>query len=186
MMLSAILSILGSSAVGSLLGGVMAWLNKKTDLEAKRLDQEHEQRRWGHDLAIREKDIEYAKTEAQGRKDVAIVEAEGGIESARFVAIAAANEADKLDGATLAAAGKWGALLVVADALRRLIRPVVTVILVSSTLYINWLLIERFIDVFPGLGADRQFEMGMWAIAWVSGQASAVISYWFVSRGQVK
>ncbi len=84
--ISGLLSILGSSAVGSLIGIIGGILNRKADIEAKRLDLDHEARRWVHEVNLRDKDIEYAKTEAAGRRDVAIEEAEGLIESARWEA----------------------------------------------------------------------------------------------------
>jgi seryl-tRNA(Sec) selenium transferase len=76
-MLSAILAILGSSTVGSLIGGIFAFLNKKADIEIKKLDQAHE-------LELRKEDRELAKVEAEGRLQVAVAEAEGSIESARM------------------------------------------------------------------------------------------------------
>lgn len=176
-MISAILALLGSSAVGSIIGGVFAFLNRKADIEVKRLDH-------GHELELRRADMELAKLEADGRLQVAMVEADGMAESARMAAIGQAHTADMLDAGTLKAAGKTGGLLLVlTDVFRRLIRPGITVALVGAALYLNWVLIERLGDSWAMLQPDQQFDAAMQAFAWITGQASAVLGYWFVSRG---
>lgn len=176
-MISAILSILGSSAVGSLIGGVFAFLNRKVDIEAKRLDHEH-------DLALRRADLDLAQAEAQGRLQVAVVEADGAIETARMTAIGQAQQADALSAAQIKAAGTVGGLLLVfTDVLRRLIRPAATVALVGAALALNWLLIERLASTWPTLTPAQQLDAAMQAFAWVTGQASMVLGYWFISRG---
>lgn len=176
-MIAAILSILGSSAVGSLIGGVFAFLNRKADIEAKRLDNDHA-------LALRRADLDLAKAEADGRLQVAVVEADGNIETARMVAIGQAHQADALDAAQIKAAGKVGGLLLVlTDVLRRLIRPVATAALVGAALALNWLLIDRLAQTWPSLTAAQQLDAAMQAFAWITGQASMVLGYWFISRG---
>lgn len=182
-MITAILSILGSSTVGSIIGGLFAWANKKTEAEFKRIDLEHEKARWEHDLKLRDKDLEYARIESQGKVDVAFKEAEGAIESARFGAISDVQQADVLTADQMKSAGNWRAVLVLADAFRRMIRPVVTVLLVGCALWINTELISRLVLDWPNLTAEQRFDAGMQAFAWVTGQASAVLAYWFVSRG---
>jgi hypothetical protein len=59
-------------AFGSIIGGIFAFLNKKSDLDTKRLELEHERNKWAHDLQVKDKDLDYARIEAQGRKEVAI------------------------------------------------------------------------------------------------------------------
>ena len=178
-MLSAILAILGSSTVGSLIGGIFAFLNKKADIEIKKLDQAHE-------ILMRKEDTELAKVEAEGRLQVAVAEAEGSIESARMTAIGQAHAADNLDAETVKSAGGWAWLLILTDAFRRLIRPSLTLLLVGMALYLNWLLVERLGAGWETLSIDQRYDAAMQAFAWLTGQASAVIGYWFVSRGQSK
>lgn len=176
-MIAAILSILGSSAVGTLIGGVFALLNRKADIEGKRLDNEHA-------LALRRADLEIAQAEAQGRLQVAVVEADGAIESSRMVAIGQANAADALAADQIKAAGKWGGLfLVLTDVLRRLIRPGITIALVGAALVLNWMLIDRLANTWPVLTPAQQLDAAMQAFAWITGQASMVLGYWFISRG---
>lgn len=184
--IAGLLSILGSSAVGSILGGLFAWLNRKADLEAKRSDQLHEQAKWAHDLAVKDKDIEYVKIEAAGRKDVAIVEGEASMQTARFNAIAASQEADRVTADELKAAGKWRWLLVVATTLNKLIRPLATVLLTGAAIYINFLFVGKLVEVWPNLNSAQQYDAAMQAFAWITGQAGACLGYWFVSRGSSK
>jgi hypothetical protein len=184
--LAGILSIFGSSAFGSLLGGLFAWLNRKTDLESKRLDQAHEQAKWGHELAVKDKDIEYAKAEAAARKDVAVVEGEATVEAARMAAIAASQAADKVTSEELQAAGWWRWLLVWAMAFNKMVRPVATVVLTAFAVYINMVIIQELVVVWPKLDQAKQYEMAMQAFAWITGQAAAVLGYWFVARGSGK
>lgn len=185
-MITAILSLLGSSAFGSVIGGIFAFLNKKTDVDMKKLDLAHEQARWGHDALMRDKDLEYAKVEAVGRKDVAIVEGEASIETARMVAIGQAHEADRLDAEVLKQAGKWKGWLVLGGAARAWIRPVLTVVLAGAAIYLNGVLIGRLTDGWAAMTSAQQYDAGMQAFAWITGQASAALGYWFVSRGTGK
>jgi hypothetical protein len=178
-MLSAILAILGSSTVGSLIGGIFAFLNKKADIEIRRLDHAHE-------LELRKEDRELAKIEAEGRLQVAVAESEGEIESSRMTAIGQAHAADNLGAEEIKSAGGWAWLLILTDAFRRLIRPVLTLLLVSMALYLNWLLVERLGTGWDALSTEQKYDAAMQAFAWITGQASAVLGYWFVSRGQSK
>lgn len=182
-MIAALIALLGSSTVGSLVGGIFAFLNRKVDVDMRKLELEHEVAKWGFDLQKRAADLEIVKAEAQGRKEVAIVEGESTVEAARFDAIGKAQEADKITADEIKAAGTWGWLLVLASALRGFIRPVITIVLVGAAVYLNWVLIGRLTEGWATLTPAQQFEAGMQAFAWVTGQASAVLAYWFVSRG---
>ena len=185
-MIAALLSLLGSSAVGSIVGGIFAFLNKKTDLDTKRLELEHETKRWVHDLALRDKDMDMARLEAQGKMDVAVIEGDAAMEAARFVAIGQSHAADRISADEIRAAGKWGWMLAVGSAMRAWIRPIATVVLVGAAVYLNWLLIDKLTAGWAALTAAQQYESAMQAFAWITGQASAVLGYWFVSRGTGK
>ena len=113
-MLSALLTLLGSSAFGSLIGGAFAFLNRKADMESKRLDLAHEQARWTHELAVKDKQLAIAQAEAKGALDVAIAEGDARVEAARMAAIAQAQQADKVTAEELKAAGGMRWLLVLA------------------------------------------------------------------------
>jgi len=51
---------------------------------------------------------------------------------------------------------------------------------------LNWLIIGKITEQGTTLDKTQQFEMGMQAFAWITGQASAALGYWFVSRGTGK
>jgi hypothetical protein len=103
-----------------------------------------------------------------------------------MTAIGQAHAADNLDAETVKSAGGWAWLLILTDVYRRLIRPNLTLVLVGMALYLNWLLVELLGAGWGTLSKQQQYEAAMQAFAWITGQASAVIGYWFVSRGQSK
>jgi hypothetical protein len=185
-MIAALLSVLGSSAVGSILGGIFAFLNRKVDMESKRMDLDHEKQRWAHDLVVKDKDLEYVKLEAQGRKDVAIIEGEATVEAARFTAVAAAQSADRVTAEEIQAAGKFKWMLVAVGAFNRTIRPSATIVLSGAAIYINLLLMSKLTEAWPTLSPAQQLEVSMQALAWLTGQAGAALGYWFVARGSSK
>lgn len=185
-MIAAILSLLGSSAVGTILGGIFAFLNKKADLETRKLELSHEVDKWTHDLALRDKDLEYAKQEAQGKIEVAVIETDGASEVARLQAIAVAQAADKITADEIVAAGSWGWLLVAVSAINKIIRPLLTFILAGCAIWVNLVLISRLGDSWATYTAAQQYDAALQAFAWVTGQAGTVIGYWFVARGSSK
>lgn len=183
-----ILSILGSAPFGALIGGLLGIWNRKVDVENMRLDQEHERGRWTHEAMLRDKDLQQANIEAAGRRDVALQEKEGTIEVARMEAIARAQAADRVDPQLFKASGKFGKFfLVLLTFFQGIIRPLLTVALVGTALWINLELILLLRGKTWGtLDAKLQLEISMLAINWTTGQASACIQYWMVSRGTGK
>lgn len=182
-MLSAILAILGSSTVGSLLGGIFAWLNRKADIEAKRLELAHEVDKWAHELQVKDKDLEYARQEIAGKTEVAVIEGDSQVEAARMAAIAASHAADKITAEELAAAGKWAPFLILAAAVNKAVRPLLTAALAGTAIWMNVVLTQMLMEAWPDFTPNQKLDAGMQAFAWITGQASAVIGYWFVSRG---
>ena len=129
-----ILELIGSSVFGTALGGLFAWLNKRTELEAKRLDQAHEEKQWvaqrEERIELRKVDLQIVQSEAQGAKDVAVQEGESRIEAARMAAMASAQAADNVTAEHLQAAGGWRGFLVLVATVNKLIRPVATLSLI--------------------------------------------------------
>lgn len=186
-MIALLLTFLSSSGFGSILGGLMGYLNRKVDLQQKQLDLAHEKDKWAHELEMREADLKQVAAEAAGKREVAVIEGDASIETARMVALGAAQAADRLDGEELKQAGWWGWTLVLSDAFRRLIRPGLTVLLVGMAVYVNWLLIEKMTGATWALmTVDQQHDVAMQALAWVGSQAGSVCGYWFVARGSAK
>ena len=182
-MITAILSLLGSSAVGSLIGGMFAFLNRKADLQLKQIELAHEQNRWAHEQELRKTDLDIAKAEADAKVQVAVIETDAAIEGSRMVAIGQAHAGDRVTADEIKAAGKYGVLMVLVSVFNRLIRPVLTVLLACAALYVNWMMIDRLVTQWPALDSDQQFDAGMQAFSWVTAQASVAFSYWFVARG---
>lgn len=182
-MLSALLTILGSGTFGSLIGGLFAFLNKKSDLQAKQMDLDQEARRWAHDLSMRDKDLEYAKAEAAARKDVAIVEGEATIEAARMAAIAKSQESENVTAAELEAAGGWKWALVLSSAYRKGLRSLLTTVVGGAAIVANFAIAWHIFTTWDKLGAEQQMTLALQSLAWVSAQASMMFSYWFMSRG---
>jgi hypothetical protein len=175
MIISGILSILGSSFMGTLLGGAFAFLNKKQDtaLELAKLQ---------HELHLRDKDIALATAEAQGHAAVAFEQAEG----ARFAAIGQAHAADVTTGEQLKEAGFWRFLFVWAEAYRKVMRPAITTALLGAALWANYIVFTYLQSAWPNIGVTGQLDLVLQAFGWVSGQASACVAYWMVSRGAPK
>lgn len=184
-MFTALMALLGSSPVGAIIGGLFAFLNKKNDLEVRRLEFEQESKRWQFELDSKEKDIALVKMEAESRKDVAIVEGDARIEQARAEAIASINESERIDAATLTAAGSNIAryIIITTNTLSKVVRPVITLLFMASVVSINTLVVSKLMEVWPEMDEARQMEISMYVLAWFLGQASAIIQYWFVSRG---
>lgn len=185
-MFEGIMALLGSSAIGSLIGGIFAFINRRADIEAKRVDYAHEQARWGHDLTVKDKDLEYARIEAQGKMAVAVEEGNALVDAARAKAIADITVAERITPEEIKAAGKWGFLLVWANVFNKAIRPVLTVALAAAALWLNWLVIHMMTRNWAEFSTDTQFQIGMQAFSWVTAQASMAFAYWFVSRGTGK
>ena len=101
--------------------------------------------------------------------------------------MAAIGEAHKAD--TIAAAditGPYGWAVAMAFLVNKFVRPILTLVLCFAALKTNLLLIDFFTNGWSAMTPDQRFDAGMQAFAWVTGQASAVIGYWFVSRGTSK
>lgn len=181
--MSAILALLGSSAVGSLLGGVFAFFNRKLDMQSKKDDQAHEKEKWAHDLQVKDKDLEYAKIEAAGKKDVAFIEGEAVIESARMQAIAETGKEDAISAEELKHAGRWKWALVLASAYRKSMRSILTTVVGGAAIAVNLALAWQFQTAWPELDQGQRSELILQALSWLSAQASMMFGYWFVSRG---
>ena len=177
-----LLASLFGPLLGSGLGLLGAWVKGKQDLEVKKLDLDDADKSRAHELLLRDKDIEVAKAEAQGRKEVAIIEGEAQTETARFTAIAEIDKAEQVTADEIKAAGWWGWLLVMVDAMRKSVRPVLTYALVGSSLWLNAEVLGYFLRDWASLTQGQKFDAGMQSFAWVTTQASSIITYWFMTR----
>jgi hypothetical protein len=185
-MIASLIALLGSSAVGSLIGGIFAFLNRRTDIAVKEIELAHEKDKWANDLLVRQSDLEIAREEAKGKLDVAVAEGDAAYDTARMAAVAEVQKAEQITADEIKAAGTLGWLFVLASVFNKLIRPVLTVLLAGAALYLNWMVINMMVSDWPSMTIAQRFEAGMQAFAWVTAQASTAFSYWFVSRGSSK
>jgi nitrogen fixation protein FixH len=61
-----------------------------------------------------------------------------------------------------------------------------TVILATAAISVNLLLMHKLAESWPTLTPAQQYDAAMQAFAWITGQASAALGYWFVARGSSK
>lgn len=170
-MLAGILSLMGSSGFGALVGWVGGLLNrfvdyktKRLDLEAKKLDQQHE-------LNLRDKDMEAARLEADRAVKVATIEGATTVEQAAYEALAGSYKADR---ATYGIRG--------VDAIRGIVRPALTAVLAGAALYINYVALELLTEAWPSLSTAEKTKFSFMAVEWVLFQASVCIGWWFANR----
>ena len=76
-----------------------------------------------------------------------------------------------------------GLAVAISFLLNKVIRPVLTIVLCFVALKVNWLVLDFFTAGWSAFTLEQKYDAGMQALAWVMGQASAVIGYWFMSRG---
>lgn len=187
-MVAELLTFFAGPAVGSLIGGALGYLNRKHDVELKRIDVQQEQAKWAHQKEMRAVDLEQMKIEAEGKLAIASKEADASVEVALAAARTRAMESDSVDAAQLKSAGAFGRfMLVLVMVLQKIIRPGATIVLLGSALWLN----SELIMMLRGQGwseleiADR-LALGKDAILWTMTQAGGALSYWFVSRGTGK
>ena len=162
-MLTLLLSLLGSSGFGSLLGLLGGVLNRFIDYKYKKQDQDFE-------LAKLDKQREFMKDEYQARLDVATVEAEGEVEKAGYNALAASYSF-----AVPTAADGW------VDKASKLVRPFLTICFFFFTLYIFGK-ISSLIGGFEKLTQTELISIWKTVIDWVLFQAGVSIGWWFAMR----
>lgn len=181
--LSAIMSVLGSSAVGSIIGGALALFNRRLDLQAKAADHAHEANRWTHERGLRADDLAIARAEGEAKIRVAQEEGDATVEAARMRAISDSNASDAVGADELRAAGWWKWALVLASAYRKSLRSLLTTVLVGAAILVTWGLTQRVDEAVQGAKGALLADLVLLAVNWLCGQASASIQFWFVARG---
>ncbi len=171
----AIGKLLGSSAVGSVIGWVGGWLQRRQDLEVLRLEMADRPAQRQHELALRADDRETLRMEAESRERVASIETEGRVESAQLDAIAAGYASQFDGGGRIATFSSF-------------IRPFTTMyfLIVSSVLTGVILWLAHSAGALDALGVDRWYGLVEYVVLWVLFHASIAIGWWFAMRaGQV-
>jgi len=161
--------ILGSNAVGSALGWVGGWLQRKQDIEVKRLELADAEKSRAHEVAMRRVDIEIMQAEIAGKERIASIETEGRVEISQFDAIAKGYE-------TQFSGDGW------VTSFSRTIRPIVTLwfVIASSALTIAVIILASRSGI--------EFTASDWrswlsyVLEWTFFQGGLVIGWWFAIR----
>lgn len=179
-----LLNVLTGGALGGIVGVGSAIATKVIDLklkdkelEARRLDLEHEEKllpmRQQHELAVREKDLAQAKQEAELKVEQLRVEGDTQLALADFAGIGVSLAHDT---AARGTADTWMTRWIV-DPMRALTRPMLTIWAALLLAYITVL-------VLPALKAQITASPGeAWALAGrVVFVAEVIIFWWFGTR----
>lgn len=163
-LLLGLIKLISSAGFGTIFGGIMGLFNRKVDLQAKKMELDHE-------LAMRDKDKAILDAEWAGRLRVAEVEGEAKVEAAGFEALS-----KSYDFAKPRAGGKM-------EAFQAFIRPFVSLMyfLVSSA-GSAWILYYAFAVLHIQLTPEQWYDLVMYIIAWVAFMAGATIGWWYAMR----
>ncbi len=160
--------LLGSNAVGSLIGWLGGLMNRKVDLEAKRLDLEDREKGRAHEQALRRIDLEVMAAEAASKERVASIETEGKVQTAAWDALA---ESYRQEAAT--PAGSFS----------KAIRPLLTLLFGAAGLAqaaaVFWFAFA--INRTP-LDPAQLNQLVLYSIEWVFFQGGLVVGWWFANR----
>jgi hypothetical protein len=160
-MITSLLTFLSSGVFGSLIGIAGGYLNRKMDLQIKKLDLEHE-------LKVKDKDLEFMKAEYEQRTKVATIETEGATEVAGYNAMASSYSFAVPDPNT--GMGKFSAF----------VRPFLTICFFAFSVYIYYTVSKQLsISVISGASMEKIY---ITLIEWILFQAGVCIGWWFANR----
>lgn len=170
-MLETLLAILGSGTIGSIVGLVGGIINRKIDLQAKKLDHEENQAKRQHEIDKLGAEKEYMLEEAKAKLEIVSVEGEAKIESAGYAAMA---ESYKFAAPTSADG--------LVDKVSKVVRPAITVFMV----WFVWDLYADINDLMTQLKVvqDTITVVKIWAmiVEFILFQSGVVIGWWFAMR----
>jgi len=161
MIISALLSLLSSGAVGSLVGLIGGYFNRKLDLQAK--DKDH-----AFELAKLDKDLEFMKTEYEQKTRVATIEGETAETVAGYNAMAASYSYAPITGDSGI------------DKFSKIIRPILTLAFFVFTLYI-FIQVSSLVNTNP-ITQEEVAKVYQTLVEWVLFQAGVSIGWWFAMR----
>lgn len=163
-----IAKLLGSNAVGSMIGWVGGLMNRKVDLEAKRLDLDDREKGRAHEQALRRIDLEVMAAEAASKERVASIETEGKVHTAAWDALA---ESYKQEAAT--PAGTFS----------KAIRPLLTLLFgLAGLAQAGVVLWFAFVIHENSLDTAQINQLVLYSIEWVFFQGGLVVGWWFANR----
>ena len=170
--LAIVLKLFGSSSVGSMIGWVGGLLNRKVDLEARRIEIDLEKAKLAQELQMRDKDAAIMQLELAGKERIAVVQTEGAVDVAAYGALAESYKHDQ----SIEAGPRMMAFT-------KFVRPFTTLtFLFASQFMLAAILWSAFVFY------DVRFEQAFWAqlvlyaVEWEFFQAALCIGWWFANR----
>lgn len=158
------IKLLGSAGFGTIFGGLMGWMNRKADMQLKKLEYDHE-------LAMRDKDAAIMAQEWASRTKVAQVEGEAKVEAEAYAALAKSYEFGR--------GAKGGKM----EAFAAFMRPFMSGgYFVFSTVGCGWIVYYAFKKVGVQFTVAQWYELVMFVIAWFFFMAGAAIGWWYAMR----
>jgi hypothetical protein len=160
----AIGKLLGGAGFGTIFGGLMGWLNRKVDLEEKRLQ-------WKHELDMRDKDAAIMREEFAGRMKVAQIEGEARVEAEGYKAMAESYKfAVPEEGSKMAAFSAF-------------VRPFLSIsYFVVSSIGCGWVVYYAFKVVGVTFSPEQWFDIVVFVLSWFLFMAGAAVGWWYANR----
>lgn len=187
--IASIFGALGNAATGGVLGavggiaqaGLNLWQYKQQaahEVDMKKIDNQHEEARWGHDL-------ELAKYESQSKQVLAEIDAGARKDVADAGALSASFESDKRSYSTEAGASQFPRLFAFVDFIRGITRPFITVYLdmlfTALAVWVTWELVKSYPSFWKdGKVLVETFQSLIDAVIFMSTTATM---WWFAARG---
>lgn len=163
-MLAAILAILSSTGVGSIIGLLGGIANRLIDLKNKDRD-------YAFELQKLEKEREYLRDEIAGRVEIANIEGEAKVESSAYGAMQASYgfaQTDRRDG--------W------VDKASKIVRPLLTIAFFILTMIVFWEIHTLVKAAGQEVDIAEVMRLYRYAIEWIFFQAGVSIGWWFAMR----
>jgi hypothetical protein len=158
------IKLLASSGFGTVFGGILGFLNRKTDIQFKKLEMEDNEKARQHELKQREVDAKIMREEYQGKIQVA--EMEGS-----FKAIEKSYDFGQPE------KGTWGAKF------NAFVRPFITLCyFVFTSFGAAWVLWYAFEIVQVEFTIEQWHELVNFIIDWVAFMAGTCIGWYFACR----
>lgn len=179
MLLAIIGKLAGSAGLGTLVGLVGSWLQRRQDIKQMELEQAHE-------LAMRDKDADLLKIEIAGAAQIAKVQADGARDVADAELQGRSYAADMATYSQNVQSGsKWGAVLIFVDVLRGTVRPLVTYYLVGFLSWMVWQFLRHvpLIDLLQ-LNPPLFWDVFEYTLATAVFLASTAVAWWFGARSK--
>ncbi len=171
LVMAAVGKLLGTNAVGSLIGWVGGWLQRKQDLAMRKLELEESANQRAHELSLRRVDIELAEKEGAAKERVASIEAEGAVQSAQMAAMAA-SFGDQFKG------DDW------VTRFSRFIRPFATLYMLAASTAMTAvvLTLASSAGVLGRLTTEQWYSVMEYAVLWIFFHGSLTLGWWFSMR----